>query len=93
MEPEGSQVPATCPYPSQLDPVHTPTSHFLNIHLNTILPSTPGSPKPINPLRHLFYTQRRSRLLSTMRANKTQNGIRSTVQLTNEINRPSWLDF
>ena len=30
---------------SQLHPVHTPTSHFLRIHLNTILPSMPGSPK------------------------------------------------
>ena len=30
---------------NQLDPVHYPTSHFLNIHLNIILPSTPWSPK------------------------------------------------
>ena len=30
---------------SLLDPVHIPTSYFLKIHLNIILPSTPGSPK------------------------------------------------
>ena len=38
-----------CPPPvhilNQLDPVHTPTSHFLKTHLNIILSSTPGSPK------------------------------------------------
>ena len=38
-----------CPLPvpilNQLDPVHTPTSHFLKIHINIILPSMPGSPK------------------------------------------------
>jgi hypothetical protein len=28
---------------NQLDPVHTPTSHFLKNHLNIIHPSTPGS--------------------------------------------------
>ena len=38
-----------CPLPvlilSHLDPFHTPTFHFLKIHLNIMFPSIPGSSK------------------------------------------------
>jgi hypothetical protein len=68
-----------CPPPvsilSQPNPVHTSASHFLNIHPNIILPSTPGSPQwslslrfphqnPIHAslLPHLRYVPRPSHL-------------------------------
>jgi len=39
------KCPPPVPILIQLDPFHTPTSHFLKINLNIILPSMSGSPK------------------------------------------------
>jgi hypothetical protein len=40
-----SKVPATCPFLSQLDPIHIPTSQYLNIHLKITITFRSGSPQ------------------------------------------------
>ena len=85
--------PPPIPILSQLDPAHTSTSHFLQIHFNIILPSTPGSPKwslsltfphqnPVfaSPLPHTCYMPRQSH--SSQCYHSKNIGLRNTCTTT-----------
>jgi len=73
----------TVPVLSHLDPVHTPSSHILNICLNIILPSTPVSSKWLlsitflhqNPVYtfHLLHTHYMPRPTNSFRFDHTSN--------------------
>jgi len=82
------------PILSQLDPVHAPTSHFLKIHLNIILPSTPDpfrwspslrfhhqNPAYDSPLPHTCYMPRPSHFsrFSTIRSRIVASLIASNI--------------
>ena len=53
-------MPATCPYPEPARSSPYPTTHFLKIHLNIILPSRPGSPKWSRTKSHVPFSLLRS---------------------------------
>ena len=69
MEPKSSlvhsQLPATCPYPELPQSIPYPTSHFLEINLHIIPPSTPGSPQRCPSFRqpHQNYVHAPSQIL------------------------------
>jgi len=94
----------TVPIPSQLDPVHTPISNFLMIHLNIFLSSTPGFPKlspslrfpdqnPVypSPLPHSCYIPRSSHSSRFYHPNSIGWGVHIAHKLPTYCKRPGWL--
>ena len=95
------KCPPPVPILSQLEPVHTPTSHFLNNHLNITL-STPGSskwslsltflhqnPAYTSPLPHTRYMPRPSHSSRFYHPNNIGWGVQIIQLLIMQFSPPS----
>jgi hypothetical protein len=85
------KFPPRVSIPNQLNPVQTPTAHFLKIYLNIILPSTPVSPQWFLSLKAVEIVKRFNRL--TVRFSESLKISKAHVVLKKESNPNRHTDF